>query len=73
MRPVLLLLAVIAIAGCKPEKNPPTGATGGPTAVGTSQAEACDKLLRNDKGEYSAGKCVCRQTADGKWTCTFGD
>jgi hypothetical protein len=58
---------------CKPEKNPPTGASDGPVAIGSSQGTACDQLLRNGNGEYSAGKCVCNQGADGMWTCRIGD
>jgi hypothetical protein len=70
---LLLAAALIALAACQPEKNPPTGASGGPVATGASQAAACDRLLRNDKGEYSAGKCVCTQLASGEWRCTIGD
>ncbi len=57
---------------CKSEKNPGTGTAGGPVATGSSQSEACDHLLRNDKGEYSAGKCVCSE-GSGFWRCTLGD
>ena len=73
MRAALLLLALIAVAACKPEKNPPTGATSGPSVTAATQAEACDKLLKNDRGEYSAGKCVCEQTSAGLWRCTLGN
>ncbi|MBI1213333.1 MAG: hypothetical protein GC190_17855 [Alphaproteobacteria bacterium] len=64
---------VLALGACKPEKNPPTGDTSGPTATAPTQAEACDRLLKNDKGEYSAGKCVCSEGADASWTCRLGD
>ena len=73
MRALPLTAALIAVAACKPEKDPSTGATGGPVATAATQAAACDQLLRNDKGEYSAGKCVCKQASDGLWTCTIGD
>lgn len=74
MKALLLISALILLAGCKPEKDPATGASNGLTATAPTQAEACDKLLKNDKGEYSAGKCVCEQAdADGAWTCRLGD
>lgn len=74
MKAVLLISALILLAACKPEKDPATGASSALTATAPTQAEACDKLLKNDKGEYSAGKCVCAQ-ADGaaSWTCRIGD
>jgi hypothetical protein len=72
MRALIVIGLAIAVVGCKPEKDPSTGASGGPTATASTQAEACDKLLKNDKGEYSAGKCVCEQ-ADGAWSCRIGD
>src|SRR5262249_450461 len=58
---------------CKPEKNPGRGTAGGAFAVGSSQQDACAQLLRNDKGEYSAGKCICSETSGGLWRCTLGD
>jgi len=73
MRAALIICAAIALIACKPEKNPATGANGGRAATAATQAEACDKLLKNDKGEYSAGKCVCEQTAGGDWACRIGD
>jgi hypothetical protein len=73
MRAIVLFAVFAALAGCKPEKNPATGATGGPTATGPTQAAACDELLRNDKGEYSAGKCVCQETRDHLWRCAIGN
>jgi hypothetical protein len=73
MRTAVLLVVLAALAACKPEKNPATGATGGATATAPTQAEACDRLLKNDKGEYSAGKCVCEETRDHLWRCTIGD
>lgn len=73
MRVLIASLALVAVAACKSEKNPATGDTSGPTATASTQAEACDRLLKNDKGEYSAGKCVCSQAADGVWTCRIGD
>src|SRR5262245_33622942 len=73
MKALLLISALFLLAGCKPEKDPATGVSSGrPVATAPTQAEACDKLLKNDKGEYSAGKCVCEQ-ADGVWTCSIGD
>jgi len=72
MRPLILICLAVALASCKPEKDPSTGASDGPTATAPTQGEACDKLLKNDKGEYSAGKCVCEQ-ANGIWTCTIGN
>ena len=73
MRALILAVAVLALGACKPEKDPPTGVSGGPTATAPTQAEACDKLLKNDKGEYSAGKCVCEQTSTSLWRCTLGN
>ena len=73
MRALIAVCALVAVAACKEEKNPPTGNTSGPTATASTQAEACDKLLKNEKGEYSAGKCVCNQASDGVWICRIGD
>ena len=73
MKATILAVAVLVLGACKPEKDPPTGATGGPTATAATQGEACDKLLKNDKGEYSAGKCVCEQTSPNEWRCTLGN
>ena len=58
---------------CKPEKNLATGSTGGAVAVGSSQQAACAQLLRNARGEYSAGKCVCQKTPSKLWRCTLGN
>jgi hypothetical protein len=72
MRTLVVICAMIALMGCKAEKDPSSGVSGGPTATAPTQSDACDKLLKNDKGEYSAGKCVCDQV-DGQWTCRIGN
>jgi hypothetical protein len=73
MKAAMLAILLLALAACRPEKDPSTGGTDGPLATGPSRDAACDKLLRNDKGEYSAGKCVCSETSPGLWRCSLGN
>jgi hypothetical protein len=70
MKAILLAVTLIAVAACKPEKDPSTGATGGPVATGSTQAEACDKLLRN-KGRIQRRQ-VRLQTSLGRFVDLHG-
>jgi hypothetical protein len=61
---------------CLPEKNPSSPdetPASERSAVGPTRDAACETLLRNEKGEYSAGKCVCKEPMTGVWRCTLGN